>query len=399
MAFRDSQGDVIDHGLALFFSKPASFTGEDVVELQVHGNPYLLDMLVEQAINLGARLAQPGEFSYRAFLNHKLDLAQAEAVADLIDANSRSAARLANRTLSGVFSDKVHDLVNALIALRSLLEASFDFSEEDIDLLSRDDAARHTNALLVQNRAILEQAQVGRVMRDGLHLVLAGKPNAGKSSLLNCLTGQDSAIVTEIPGTTRDVVREQVNLDGIPLFIHDTAGLRESSDPIEELGMERTRKAIQQADHLLWVQDDREDFDALLLPDDMPKELTVTWVRNKIDLTGKSMGLGEKQGIPVVNLSAKQGQGIALLKDHIKRCAGIQENREGEFIARRRHLEALQQSHRYIESGLSVLRQGLGMELVAEELRLAQLELAKITGEFSSDDLLGEIFSTFCIGK
>jgi tRNA modification GTPase len=397
-AFHDDEGTLIDSGLALYFPKPASFTGEDVVELHVHGSPFVLDMLLEQVIALGAVAAQPGEFSYRAYINNKIDLIQAEAIADLIDSGSRHSARLASRSLKGKFSLRIAELVESITQLRMYIEASFDFSDEDLSLVPLDELPSQITELLNQLDMVILSAEMGRVMRDGLQLVLAGRPNAGKSSLLNCLTGEDSAIVTEVPGTTRDLLKEQINLDGIPLHLVDTAGLRESHDPVEALGIQRARTALESADHVLWVMDDLEEPMTSLVSE-LPEGIPVTLVHNKIDISGKPPTIQKHAGITEIWLSAKSGQGIEALKEHIKQSVGITDHQEGEFLARRRHLEALKRCRVHIVQSLHNYNEGIGSEFIAEELRLAQAELNEITGVFSSDDLLGKIFSSFCIGK
>jgi len=398
--FLDAQGEVIDEGIAIYFPSPHSFTGEHVLELQGHGGPVILDMLLQRVLELGARAARPGEFSERAFLNGKLDLAQAEAIADLIDAETRSAARLASRTLQGVFSEKIHRLVEMLIRLRLYVESAIDFPEEEIDFLNDGVVSTNLHAIIDQLKDIQQSANTGRLLRDGISLVIAGRPNAGKSSLLNALAGEDSAIVTEIPGTTRDLLRERIEIDGMPIHIIDTAGLRDSDDPVELEGIRRARQQIAQADGILWVFDAGLDprhlaFDQTALPEDVP----LTLVRNKIDLYAKPAGLTMTAEGVEVSLSAKYGDGMELLKSHIKQTVGLVESTQGEFIARRRHLTALEQAMGHLLRGSDVLQQLSAGELLAEELRLAQQALGEITGEFSADDLLGRIFSTFCIGK
>ncbi|MET0067118.1 MAG: tRNA uridine-5-carboxymethylaminomethyl(34) synthesis GTPase MnmE [Candidatus Thiodiazotropha sp.] len=399
--FRDPvTAEILDEGIALFFPSPHSFTGEDVLELQGHGGPVVMDLLLQAVVRLGARLARSGEFSERAFLNDKLDLLQAEAIADLIDAESQAAARLASRTLQGMFSRRVGDLVEQLIQLRLYVEAAIDFPEEEIDFLNDGHVSRQLSDIIDQVEETLKSAHTGCLLRDGLTLVIAGRPNAGKSSLLNALAGTEAAIVTEIPGTTRDLLRERINIDGIPLHIIDTAGLRESADPVEEEGIRRARQQMQQADRVLWVFDDQSDpqhlaFDRSTLPDRVP----VTLIRNKIDRSGKSPGMDESGTVPEVALSAKTGSGIELLKTHLKQCVGYQGQEHGEFLARRRHLVALEQARQHLSHGSESLIGIQAGELLAEDLRQAQQALSEITGEFTSDDLLGRIFSSFCIGK
>jgi tRNA modification GTPase len=398
--FIDSAGEAIDQGIALFFPSPHSFTGEDVLELQGHGGPVVMDLLLQRTLQLGARLAAAGEFSERAFFNNKLDLVQAEAIADLIDAETATAARLANRTLQGVFSQQIHRLVEQLIGLRLYVESAIDFPEEEIDFLSDGKVSADLHAIIGQTEAIQKNARTGRLLRDGMTLVIAGRPNAGKSSLLNALAGVDSAIVTEIPGTTRDLLHERIAIDGLPLHIVDTAGLRESSDPVEEEGIRRARRQIEQADRILWVFDDQADpehlaLDRRLLPSSVP----LTLVRNKIDLSGRQPAISESQEGVEVAMAAKSGAGLDLLTAHLKSCVGYQDQSEGEFIARRRHLDALQRALDHMRQGSAMLCESQAGELLAEDLRQAQQALSEITGEFNADDLLGRIFSTFCIGK
>lgn len=394
--FRDEHGAVIDQGLLLWFPAPDSFTGEDVIEFQGHGGPVVLDQLLKRIVSLGARLARPGEFTERAFLNDRLDLAQAEAVADLIDAGSAHAARAAMRSLQGEFSARIHALVEALIETRVHVEAAIDFPEEEVDFLS--DAALHEriDALRESFRKVLSGAQQGRLLRDGMTVVIAGPPNAGKSSLLNALAGTDAAIVTDIPGTTRDVLRERINIDGLPINVVDTAGLRESPDVVEAEGIRRARLEIGRADRVLLVMDTREDEPAV---EDLPPQLPVTLIRNKIDLSGESPGVAEENGRTCVRLSARTGEGLDLLRQHLKNAVDYHAEGSDDFIARRRHLEALERAANHLEQGVTALETARAGEILAEELRLAQQALGEITGEFSSDDLLGRIFSSFCIGK
>lgn len=398
--FRDEKTEVIDEGIGLYFPAPNSFTGEDVLELQGHGGPVVMDLLLQRVLRLGARLARPGEFSERAFLNGKLDLTQAEAIADLIDASTASAARLASRTLQGVFSKKVHELVERLIRLRLYVESAIDFPEEEIDFLSEGKVSTDLLGIIEELEAVQRSANTGRLLRDGMTLVIAGRPNAGKSSLLNALAGEDSAIVTEIPGTTRDLLRQQIQIEGMPIHIIDTAGLRESEDPVELEGIRRARSEIAQADRILWVFDDRADPGHLALDRaSLPEQVPLTLVRNKIDLSGKKTGLCQTAEGIEVSLSAKNGNGIDLLKRHLKESVGYSGPFEGEFIARRRHLDALERALGHLQQGMEVLSRQSAGELLAEDLRLAQQALNEITGEFTADDLLGRIFTTFCIGK
>lgn len=396
--FNDSDGRTIDEGLVICFPGPKSFTGEDVVEFQGHGGPVVLDLLLQALIVQGARIARPGEFTERAFLNDRLDLAQAEAVADLIDAGSAQAARAALRSLHGEFSARIGDLVKALIQARMYVEAAIDFPEEEVDFLS-DDTLRHRLDDLRENfLSLTSTAQQGRLLHDGMTVVIAGPPNAGKSSLLNALAGTDVAIVTDIPGTTRDVLRERIQIDGMPLHIIDTAGLRDSADVVEAEGIRRAHREFERADLLLLLAD-ATHADEGVIPDGLPSALRVTHVKNKIDLSGETAGATTQDDRTTIRLSVKTGAGMDALRDHLKSVAGFQAQGGDVFIARRRHLDALARAHEHLETGVAVLESSRAGELLAEELRLAQLALNEITGEFSSDDLLGEIFSRFCIGK
>jgi tRNA modification GTPase len=397
---------VLDEGLALYFPGPNSFTGEDVLELQGHGGPVVLDLLLRRCVQLGARLARPGEFSERAFLNDKLDLAQAEAIADLIEASSEQAARNALRSLQGEFSRRVHGLTERLISLRIYVEAAIDFPEEEIDFL----ADGHVLSLLDGVRAdlagVLREAGQGALLRDGMTVVIAGRPNAGKSSLLNALAGREAAIVTEIAGTTRDVLREHIHIDGMPLHVVDTAGLRDTEDQVERIGVERALKAIGEADRILLVVDataPEADDPFALWPeflDQRPDPAKVTLIRNKADLSGESVVLEVcNDGHVTISLSAKSTEGLDLLREHLKACMGYEQTSESSFSARRRHLEALRQASTHLEHGHAQLTLAGAGELLAEDLRMAQQALGEITGAFSSDDLLGRIFSSFCIGK
>lgn len=398
--FIDAEHEVVDEGIVLYFPEPHSFTGEDVLELQGHGGPVVMDMLLQRILQLGVRLARPGEFSERAFLNGKLDLTQAEAIADLIDASTHSAARMASRTLQGVFSKRVHRVVERLIELRLFVESAIDFPEEEIDFLNRDKVSTDLLEIIHELDAVIKAANTGRLLRDGMTLVIAGPPNAGKSSLLNALAGQDTAIVTEIPGTTRDLLRERIQIDGMPIHIIDTAGIRDSQDPIEQEGIRRARAEIAAADRILWVFDDLADPKQLNFSGvNLPKDVPLTLIRNKIDLSGRACGMAEtEQGLEIA-LSAKLGIGIELLRKHLQDSVGYMGSELGEFLARRRHLDALQRARRQLQQGVTIFNEHQAGELLAEDLRLAQQDLNEITGEFSADDLLGRIFATFCIGK
>ncbi|EGW54084.1 tRNA uridine-5-carboxymethylaminomethyl(34) synthesis GTPase MnmE [Candidatus Endoriftia persephone] len=398
--FHDQDGSVIDTGILLYFPAPHSFTGEDVLEFQAHGGAVILDLLLQRILDLGIRPARAGEFTERAFLNGKIDLAQAEAVADLIEARTVSAARLAGRTLQGVFSERVHALVEQLIELRIYVESAIDFPEEEIDFLSDGRVANDLKTLTEQLAQLIQSANTGRLLRDGMTLVIAGRPNAGKSSLLNQLSGEERAIVTDIPGTTRDLLREQIQIDGLPLHIIDTAGIRDSEDPVEIEGIRRARQEIEQADRILWIFDHQTDPQHLELDRaTLPAGVPLTLVRNKIDLTELAPSIKSNNGITELALSAKSGAGMELLRQHLKQSVGFGESSEGEFMARRRHLDALQRAATALERGNQQFKQFTAGEILAEELRQAQQALNEITGEFCADDLLGRIFSSFCIGK
>ena len=399
--FQDAAGAPIDRGLALYFPAPHSFTGEEVLELQGHGGPVVMDLLLARVVALGARLARPGEFSERAFLNDKLDLAQAEAIADLIDAGTAQAARAALRSLAGEFSRQIRALVEALIQLRMYVEAAIDFPDEEVDFLNDGVIQRHLHELEQRFIALRAGAQQGRLLREGMTVVIAGQPNAGKSSLLNALAGHDAAIVTAIAGTTRDVLREQIQIDGMPLHIIDTAGLREGGDAVEQEGMKRAWRAIEGADRLLLVIDDQRGFseaDQQIL-DRLPQQLPHTLVHNKIDLSGRAPSSVAESSTDRLYLSAQQATGVDTLRAHLKHCMGYSGAGEHAFTARRRHLDALARAWEHVQQGRIQLEQRGAGELLAEELHQAQQALNEITGEFSSDDLLGKIFSSFCIGK
>lgn len=393
--FNDDHGRQLDAGVALYFPRPASFTGESVVELHGHGGPTVIAMLVEAIVALGARRAEPGEFSARAFQNGKLDLAQAEAIADLINSTTEQAARGALRSLSGAFSVAVDALHEQVVRLRMYVEAAIDFPEEEIDFLSDDKLESKLGDCARAFDALIDQTSQGRVLRDGYQLVIVGKPNAGKSSLMNLLSGQDAAIVTEIAGTTRDVLREQIDIDGLAVELVDTAGLRENPDRIEEEGIRRARKAIDNADAVLWMQD-ASDADSGVPPEGAPPGIPLTVVRNKVDLTGEPAGTIDDH---TINLSAKTGAGLDALREHIKQLAGYRNLGEGAFTARRRHVDALDRARRHFDEGRRALAEARAGELLAEELRLSHQALGEITGAVSSDELLGRIFSEFCIGK
>lgn len=398
--FRDSGGELLDEGLLLYFPAPASFTGEDVVELHGHGGPVVLDRVLQRVLELGGRLARPGEFSERAFLNGKLDLAQAEAIADLIAAGSEESARAAVRSLQGDFSKTIQELVEALIELRVYVESAIDFPDEEIDFLSDGEIETRLATIEARLADVFKSAQRGQLLRDGMTVVIAGRPNAGKSSLLNSLAGYDAAIVTEIAGTTRDVLREHIHIDGMPLHVIDTAGLRDSADPVEQEGIRRAWQAIEQADRILLLADDRDGLGEVerAILDKLPADIGVTVIRNKIDLSGMPAGLDESGDAIEIRLSALTGDGLPLLREHLKSSMGF-DGQSGNFIARRRHLDALARAETHLLTGRRQLQEHQAGELLAEDLRRTQEALSEITGEFTSDDLLGEIFSSFCIGK
>lgn len=413
-AFKDEDGQIIDLGIYLYFKAPNSFTGEDIVELQGHGSPVVMDRLLQRIVQLGARIAEPGEFSKRAFLNDKMDLTQAEAIADLINSSSLQSAKLAIASLQGEFSKTIDSFKGQLIALRLYIEGAIDFAEEEIEFLNQGKIQLRLNGLIETLADILYQAHQGNCLQEGINLVIAGPPNAGKSSLLNQLSGQARAIVTDLPGTTRDVLRESIQIDGVPLHIVDTAGLRQTSDPIETQGIIRAKQQIKGADHILWVQDinrsesvDLQRIWQAVDPQGIGMEPIqrpgLTVIYNKCDLVSKKAGIKleaeENKCYSEVMLSAKTGDGIALLREHIKSLSGFHLQAEGIYLARRRHLNALDEVKCSLIAAQTQLLDNAGSELVAEELRQAQLSLDKITGIFHSDDLLGEIFSQFCIGK
>ena len=403
--FYGAEGEVMDEGIALWFPGPNSFTGEDVLELQGHGGPIIMDMMLKRVLACGVRMARPGEFSERAFLNDKLDLAQAEAIADLIDSASEQAARNAVRSLQGAFSDKVHQLVDKLTHLRMYVEAAIDFPEEEIDFLADGKVMADLEAIQAELQTVQNSAGQGALMQEGMTVVIAGRPNAGKSSLLNCLSGKDSAIVTDIAGTTRDVLREQIHIDGMPLHIVDTAGLRETPDQVEQIGVERAWNEIKKADRVLLMVDSSETSETdphQLWPEfveRLPASVPLTVVRNKIDHSGEQPGIDLNGPVPVLRICAKSGEGVDNLTRHLKETVGYTGSTEGGFSARRRHLDALEQAGEFINNGhYQLLNMGAG-ELLAEDLRMAQQALGEITGQMSADELLGKIFGSFCIGK
>ncbi|GAB3283665.1 tRNA uridine-5-carboxymethylaminomethyl(34) synthesis GTPase MnmE [Parahaliea aestuarii] len=404
--FRDSSGQQLDSGIGLYFPGPNSFTGEDVVELQGHGGPVILDLLVKACCAAGARLARPGEFSERAFLNDKLDLAQAEAIADLINSTTEQAALSATRSLQGAFSREIDALVEAVTRLRVYVEAAIDFPEEEIDFLADGKVAEQVEALQTRLQQVLQAARQGSLLQEGMKLVIAGRPNAGKSSLLNALAGQDTAIVTPIEGTTRDVLREHIQIDGMPLHIVDTAGLRESADLVEQEGIRRAWEEMASADRILLVVDgsspDADIASAALWPEKNQRlgaDLPVTVVHNKADLSGRPPAVIQQGGDTIIELSALTGAGMDLLREHLKQCMGYSDAGGDSFSARRRHLAALAEAAACLEAGREQLQLAGAGELLAEDLRRCHNALGSITGVISSDELLGEIFSSFCIGK
>ncbi len=406
--FYDPEGTRLDQGIVLYFKGPHSFTGEDVVEFQAHGGPVILDLLLKSIVSCGARLAEAGEFSQRAFFNDKLDLVQAEAIADLINSTSEQAARSALRSLQGEFSQQVDTIVSDLIKLRIYVEAAIDFPEEEVDFLSESHVLEQVDDLITTLSDLINNANQGALLTEGMRVVIAGRPNAGKSSLLNALAGRNSAIVTDIEGTTRDVLKEQINIDGMPLHIIDTAGLRESTDKVEQIGIDRAWQEIEQADRILLVVDassiesNSDSLPETLWPEFLEKldnQDHITIIRNKVDKISETPKLDTKGEYPLISLSAKQKQGLRILQEHLKECVGYKANNEGTFTARRRHLDALNRALEAVNLGRKQLTELNAGELLAEELRIAQDNLGEITGKFRPDDLLGEIFSSFCIGK
>jgi tRNA modification GTPase len=411
-----NERQVLDQGIAIYFKGPNSFTGEDIIEFQGHGGPVILDMLLKAILTIpNVKMAKPGEFSEQAFLNDKLDLTQAEAIADLINSSSEQAARSALHSLQGNFSKLVHEMVESVIHLRMYVEAAIDFPEEEIDFLADKKVVNDLKAIISRVEAVRKQAQQGCIIREGMRVVIAGRPNAGKSSLLNALSGKQSAIVTDIAGTTRDVLAEQIHIDGMPLHIIDTAGLRDSNDVVEQIGIERAWQEINQADRVLLMVDASQDHSVLEDEQDiksfypeffakLPENIGLTLIRNKADVNDSKTGFSEftdsnNKQHSIITLSAKTGDGVNSLKEHLKTIMGYQGSTEGGFMARRRHLVALENTHEHLMTGLEQLESYVAGEILAEELRICQQELDQITGEFTSDDLLGKIFSSFCIGK
>lgn len=398
-SFYNTEGHLLDQGLILYFKGPHSFTGEDVIELQGHGAPIVLDNIIKESVLLGARLAKPGEFSERAFLNDKIDLTQAEAIADLIQASSQTAARMALRSLQGDFSKQINELNDKIIHLRLYVEAAIDFPEEEIDFLNDGRVSVELTTIIEQLDHIRRSASLGAMIREGLSIVIAGRPNAGKSTLINTLSGRDVAIVTEVPGTTRDVMREHILLDDIPIHLIDTAGLRDSDDPVEKEGIKRAWLEVSRADCLLMVIDALQPFDEHhelneTIRSQLPPNVPIIYVFNKMDQLNKE-AKKQKEGLYI---SAKSGDGIGLLKERIKNVVGYQST-EGQFLARRRHIQALDEARVLLLAGSKQLALHRAGELLAEDLRMAHTVLSEITGQFTSDDLLGKIFSSFCIGK
>lgn len=398
LPFYDANQQLIDRGIAIFYQNPHSYTGEDVLELQAHGGTALMQIILAHCIALGARQAEPGEFTRRAYLNDKIDLAQAEAVADVINASTAEAARSAIRSLSGEFSDSIHALLAKLVNLRMYVEACLDFPEEEIDFITQGKVAEKLDLIATELQIIFAKSKQGSLLREGMQVVLIGQPNVGKSSLMNQLSGEEVAIVTPIAGTTRDALKSLIQINGLPIYIIDTAGLRETKDEVEKIGIARTYRALENAQVALLLVDAAHSIgnNEKSILSHLPQEIGKIWVHNKIDTTGEKAKITENAGETHIHLSAKTGEGVALLKQHLLHIAGYQQNSEGVFMARTRHLEALKQVDEHLQQAQKKLNQA---ELLAEELRLAQESLSSITGEFTPDDLLGEIFSKFCIGK
>jgi tRNA modification GTPase len=398
LPFNDAKHTLIDRGIAIYYQNPYSYTGEDVLELQAHGGIALMQLLLKRCIELGARQAEPGEFTRRAYLNDKIDLAQAEAVADVINASTAEAAHSAMRSLSGEFSNTINQVLTKLINLRIYVEACLDFPEEEIDFITQGKVAEKLAAVKNELDLVSEKAKQGSLLRDGMQIVLVGQPNVGKSSLMNQLSGEEVSIVTPIAGTTRDSIKNNIQINGLPLNIIDTAGLRETNDEVEKIGIARTYRALENAQVAILLIDAAHGIgdDEKVVLTRLPQEITKIWVHNKIDTMAEPAKFTENAGEAHIYLSAKTGEGIELLKQHLLNIAGYQQNAEGVFMARARHLEALKHVDRYIGLAQKNVHQP---EIIAEELRLAQEALSTITGEFTPDDLLGEIFSKFCIGK
>lgn len=396
--FKQANGDLIDRGIAIYYPNPHSYTGEDVLELQAHGGTALMQILLARCLELGARQAEPGEFTRRAYLNDKIDLAQAEAVADVINAATVEAAKSAVRSLSGEFSQRINTLLLKLIDLRMFVEACLDFPEEEIDFITQGRVAEKLAAIITELNSVFAKAKQGSLLREGINVVLVGQPNVGKSSLMNQLAGEEIAIVTSIAGTTRDTIKNAIQINGVPLHVIDTAGLRETDDEVEKFGIARTWAIAETANIALLLVDAAhgitETEKSILVR--LPQEIRKIWVHNKIDVANEAPLLQEKDGVTHIYLSAKTGAGLDLLKSHLLKLAGYENNSEGVFMARARHLEALTQVEQHLNAANIQINSA---ELVAEELRIAQEALGSITGEFTPDDLLGEIFSKFCIGK